>query len=403
MTQTSKRTSTSTKKTTSRTSGTTAPRTKAKTKARTKASGRTGTPGRAKKTPLVVAVTGAAGYVGGRLIADLCADERVERVLGFDVEAPSYKHRKFVFDEIDVRNATLRSRFQGVDAVVHLAFIMDPIKDEAKMRDVNLNGSQNVFRAAAEAGVQKVVYTSSSVVYGAHPDNDVPLNEDSPLRANLDFSYPAHKLEVEYVVKEIREEFPKLGFVVFRPAIVFGPHANNAWSHQLESPVIFGIKGYAPPFQFVHEDDVTRALAFGVFEDIDGPYNLAAQGWLERDQIIDVVGRRSVLLGEARAFSVADRMWSRGLAEAPPGMLHYVMHPWVMSVDKLTAAGFTCSKSNLEALQDTVAQNGDYLRLGRNRFTKSSVAAGAAAGAGVVGTLALVRSARSRTRSGAGK
>jgi nucleoside-diphosphate-sugar epimerase len=356
-----------------------------------------------KSKPLVVAVTGAAGYIGSRLIQDLCADERIGRVLGFDLQAPSYKHPKFVFDQIDVRNATLRSRFSGVDVVVHLAFIMDPIKDEGLMRDVNLNGSHNVFRAAGDAGVKKVVYTSSSVVYGAHPDNDFPLTEESPLRANLDFSYPAHKLEVEYVVKEVREEYPDLGFVVFRPAIVFGPHVDSAWSHQIEAPVIFGIKGYAPPLQFVHEDDVTDALAFAVFESLDGAYNLAPEGWLERDEIVEIIGRRSVQISEARAFSIADRMWSRGLAEAPAGMLHYVMHPWVMSVDKLARAGFRCSRSAREALEATVEGSRNYVRLGRNRMSRTSVAAGAAAGAGMVGTIALLRSARSRSRAAAGK
>ena len=345
---------------------------------------------------LTVALTGAAGYVATGLIEELCADDRIERVLGFDVHPSKARHPKFVFDEVDVRNPALEARFQGVDVVIHLAFIMDPIKDEALMRDVNLNGSQNVFRCAANAGVRKIVYTSSATAYGAHPDNDVPLTEDSPLRANLDFSYPAHKLEVEYVVKEVRREFPDVAFTLFRPAIVFGPHADNAWSHLLEMPVIFGIRGYTPPFQFVHEDDVHAALVFAVFNDLDGAYNLAPEGWLEREEVLEVVGRRTVDLPEARVFALADRLWSAGLAEAPPGMLHYVMHPWVMSVDKLAAAGFKCARSNREALEDTVARTNDYYRLGHNRTKKQNVAVGAAAGLGLVGTVAAVRSARSR-------
>ena len=345
---------------------------------------------------LVVAVTGAAGYVGGRLIEELCSDRRIERVVGFDVRSPSFEHAKFVFDEIDIRNPAVKGRLQGVDVVVHLAFVMDPIKDEGLMRDVNVNGSHNVFKSAVDAGVSKIVYTSSATAYGAHPDNDVPLTEDSPLRANLDFSYPAHKLEVEYIVKEIRQEFPKVTFTVFRPAIVFGPHADNAWSHLLEMPVIFGIRGYTPPFQFVHEDDVRAALTFAVLEDVDGVYNLAPSGWLERDQVIEVVGRPTLDLSESRAFSLADRLWSSGLAEAPPGMLHYVMHPWVIAPDKLAAAGFSCSKTNLEALQQTVSRTREYVRLGRNRTKKGNVAVGAAAGLGLVGTLAALRSVRAR-------
>ena len=345
---------------------------------------------------LTVALTGAAGYVGSGLIEDLCSDERVSRVLGFDVRPSSVRHPKFVFDEVDVRNPALEARLDGVDVVIHLAFIMDPIKDEALMRDVNLNGSQNVFRCAATAGVRKIIYTSSATAYGAHPDNDVPLTEDSPLRANLDFSYPAHKLEVEYVVKEIRGEFPDVTFTLYRPAIVFGPHVDNAWSHQLEMPVIFGVRGYEPPFQFVHEDDVHEALLFAVFNELDGAYNLAPEGWLEQQEILEVVGRPSLEIGEARAFALADRMWSTGLGEAPAGMLHYVMHPWVMSVEKLAQAGFTCSKSSRQALEDTVARTGAYVRLGRNRTKKKNVAVGAGAGLGLLGTAAAVRSVRSR-------
>ena len=345
---------------------------------------------------LTIAVTGAAGFVGSGLIHELCLDDRIERVLGFDVRPPATRHPKFVFDEVDIRNPALESRFQGVDVVVHLAFIMDPIRDEVLMRDVNLNGSQNVFRCAAQAGVSKIVYTSTAVAYGAHPDNDIPLTEESPLRANLDFSYPAHKLEVEYVLKEMRREFPDLTFTVFRPAIVFGPNADNAWSHQLEMPILFRIRGYAPPFQFVHEDDVRAALVFAVFNDLDGAYNLAAEGWLGADEMKEMIGRPTFEISEARAFAMVDKMWAAGLGEAPPGMLHYVMHPWVMSVEKLAAAGFKCARSNREALEATLSRTREYIRLGHNRTKRTNVAVGAAAGLGLVGTFAALRSVRSR-------
>ena len=351
----------------------------------------------ARKTrPRTVAVTGAAGYIAGRLIEALCSDDRIDRVLGFDLREPDWSHDKFVFDEVDVRNPALKSRFEGVDVVVHLAFIMDPIKDEPLMRDVNVHGSQNVFRCAGQAGVKKLVYTSSATVYGAHPDNDVPLTEDSPLRANLDFSYPAHKLEVEYVVREFREEFPNVKMTVFRPAIVFGPNVDNAWSHALELPVLFGVKGYSPPIQFVHEDDVADALQFAVFEDLDGYFNLAAEGWLEAADALGIIGRRRLELSEASAFSLLDRLWDRGWADAPAGMLHYIMHPWVVSSDRLAEAGFKARKTNEEALAETASGLRSYVRVGRRRLKKKEVAVGAAAGLGVIGTVAAYKTARSR-------
>lgn len=349
---------------------------------------------------LTVAITGAAGYVGTEVAKMLCSDDRVDRVLGFDVApAPRFGDARFIYDSIDVRNPGLQARFEGVDVVLHLAFIMDPIKDETHMRDVNVNGSQNVFRCAGTAGVGKIIYTSSGTAYGAHPNNDIPLDEESPLRANLDFSYPAHKLEVEYVVREFRTEFPDVRFVTFRPAIVFGPHVDNAWSHLLETPVLLSIQGHEPPMQFVHEQDVASALCFAVFEDLDGAYNLAAEGWLEHEELLAVVDKREVKLPEPLAFALQERLWGMGMAEAPAGMLHYVMHPWVLATGKLSTAGFKCRYSNLEALSEVAMTTRNKVRLGGFRVTKTALRGGAAAGLGVAGGLVAWGRMRKASRS----
>lgn len=348
------------------------------------------------KSPRVVAVTGASGYIARRLINSLCTEEWVGRVLGFDVVEPDFSHPKFVFDHVDVRNPAIESRLKGTDVVVHLAFVMDPVKDEGVMRDVNVNGSQNVFRSAARAGVRRIVYTSSATVYGAHPDNDVPLVEDSPLRANLDFSYPAHKLEVEYVIKEFRDDFPDVAVTVFRPAIVYGPHVDNAWSHILEMPVVWGVKGFRPPFQFIHEDDVAAALLFAIENELDGPYNLAPNDWMASDDILAVVGRKRVELPEPAAFSLAERLWSMNLVEAPAGMLHYVMYPWVVSPEKLQSAGFKCAFSTSDALNATVAHTKGFVRVGRARVRTSDLRRGGLAAAGMVGAAVALRALRPR-------
>ena len=347
---------------------------------------------------LKVAVTGASGYIATRLINSLLADTDVDLVLGFDVRPPEISDKRFVFDQVDVRAPSLEARLGGIDVLVHLAFIMDPIADENEMRDVNVNGSQNVFRAAGKAGVRKVIYTSSATVYGAHPDNPVPLTEEAPLRANLDFSYPAHKLEVEYVVREFKEEFPKAIMTVFRPAIVFGPNVDNAWSHAMESPVLFAVQGYKPPFQFVHENDVARALGFAVKEDLNGAYNLSPDGWLEADEVLAILKRKRVDLPEPFAFSLAERLWSMGLAEAPAGMLHYVMHPWVVSPKKLQDAGFTCEHSSAETFREVATRLRGRVRVGNRSLRRDRLIAGAAA-ASLLGAIFATRRARRRWKA----
>jgi nucleoside-diphosphate-sugar epimerase len=343
--------------------------------------------------PLTVAVTGAAGYLASRLIRGLIAEERIGRILGFDVRDPEIHAAKFVFDLVDVRNPELRRRFEGVDIVVHLAFIMDPLQDERHMRDVNVNGSHNVFEAAAAAGVRKIVYTSSATVYGAHADNDVPLTEDSPLRANLDFSYPAHKLEVEYLVRDFREQHPGIVFTLFRPAIVFGANVDNAWSHVMEMPVLPLAQGHHPPMQFVHEEDVADALAFAVMNDLDGPFNLAPEGWMDSHEVLALVGRRRLDLSEPTLYRLADIMWRLGLAEAPAGIVHYVTHPWVVSGTKLAAKGFSPRRSNPEALGETVERARGKVRIGRKRYATSRLARGAA-GLGAAAALGVIAARR---------
>lgn len=350
----------------------------------------------ASKQKLTVAVTGASGYIGTRLVRLLDEDDRVDRILGFDTRRPRATSQKLIFDEVDVRSEAIGPRLAGVDVVVHLAFIMDPIKDESQMRDVNVNGSQNVFRAAGKAGVKKIVYTSSAVAYGAHPDNDVPLTEESALRANLDFSYPAHKLEVEYVLKEVKREFPDLKMVVLRPTIVFGPETDNAWSHVLESPVLLGVSGHRPPMQFIHEEDVAAATFFATTELDEGYFNVAADGWLEIDEIIAMLGRRRVEVPEPIAFALMERMWRLGWTDAPAGMMHYLMHPWVVSNAKLTEAGFKPKHSNEEALAAVIDRTRDHVRVAGTRLRRKDLSKLALASAGVVGGAIAVRALRHR-------
>ncbi|HEX2296371.1 MAG TPA: NAD-dependent epimerase/dehydratase family protein [Actinomycetota bacterium] len=345
-----------------------------------------------------VAITGCSGYIGTRLVERLASDESIRTIVGLDVHPPRTRHPKLVFDEVDVRSPALAARLAGVDCVVHLAFVTGAGRagDETQMRDVNVNGSQNVFKSAARAGVRRLVYTSSATVYGAHPDNEVPLTEESPLRANLDFSYAAHKLEVEYVLRELRDELSETHLIVLRPATVLGPHADSPWSHLLEQPVLFGVAGHMPPLQVVHEDDVARALHWAVTTSEQGTFNLAAEGWLEGPEAVALSGRRVRFLPEPVAFGLAERMWRLGISEVPPGYLHYAMHPWVVSTDKLAAAGFTCERGHAETLDETVAAaRGDRaVRIGTRRVRRGDLLRGAAAGLGLAGAALALRSRR---------
>ncbi len=341
----------------------------------------------------VVAVTGIAGYIGRHLLARLEAMPEVTRVIGVDVEEP-LGSPKLEFHQLDVRDARLAKVFVGADIVVHLAFKLDPIRDEDRMRSINVDGTRNVLDAVAATGVRKLVYPSSATVYGARPDNDVPLGEESPVRPNTDFAYAMHKLETERLVEAFRAAHPDVLVTVFRSAVVFGPNVDNFLSRVLEAPRLLTVSGYEPPFQVVHEEDFVDALALAIQRDIPGVYNLAADGWLEHAEVLALSGKKRAAVPEEVAFSMADRLWRSGLSIAPPAELHFVMHPWALDNTKLRAAGWTPKHSNRETLIETVESHRPWVAFGRARVRRTTLARGAAVSLGAVAALAVVRRAR---------
>lgn len=345
-----------------------------------------------------VAVTGVGGAVGRRLVAALDERDDVERIVGLGLRAPAgLSGPKLDFRAGDVRDADLGALFAGADVAVHLASEHDPPRDEAARHAINVEGARAVARAAASAGVGKLVLLSSALVYGAHPDNDLPLTEDSPLRANPHYDEAEHAVEVEEWLWPWAQAHPDLTVTVLRPSTLAGPGATSALTRLLEAPRFPAIKGHKPPMQFTHTDDLASALAHVIEHELSGAYNVTSEGWLSFDEVTALIDRRLVELPEEVAFSSTERLWELGLGYAPPGQLHYLMHPWVLSVDKLLATGWRPRHSNRDALAALVAEHADWLRVPGLRLRRSMLRGGVAAtGAALGAALLLLRVWRHR-------
>lgn len=341
-----------------------------------------------------VAITGVGGLVGRHLVARLEARGDVGRIVGLDVAEP-LRHplpsTRLELRSADVRDPALTRHLEGCDVVVHLAFIMDQLDDLGTMRDVNVAGTQNVFEAAAQAGVGKIVYTSSGTVYGAHPDNDFPLTEDSPLRGNPDFPYVEHKLEVERWLRPWAREHDDVAVTVLRPGVIAGTNVNNSWVRQLlEFPRYISVKGYRPPWQFSHVEDVAAALEHAVLSGLRGAYNVASEGWLSFEEMLDITDQKPLEIPEELAYTAADRLWRFGFAEGPPGALPYLMHPWVMSVERLLESGWRPRHTNREALRELHEDHKGYVVVRRGRrLRKRRLALAAGLGGGILAAVAL--------------
>ncbi|HEX6312742.1 MAG TPA: NAD-dependent epimerase/dehydratase family protein [Acidimicrobiia bacterium] len=341
---------------------------------------------------VTVAVTGASGLVGQRLLPRL-ADDGAERLVGLDVRDPRRRVRGLEFHRIDVARAELKPVLEGVEVLVHLAGIVDPIPDEALMARVNVDGTRRVLEAAAAVGVRKVVRVSPSSVYGAWANNTVPLTEDAPLRPNPGYSPAVQAAEVERLLAEWGDEHPAVTVTTLRAAPVLGPGAERLPSRLLLGRPSVRVRGASAPVQALHVDDLVAALVLAVSRDLPGVFNAAADGWLAHDDVRSLLPRPLLPPLPAELWArVLRRLWQSGLGDVPPGVVPYLQHPWVIANDRLEAAGWRPRHTNEEAILEGL----DSLPASRSAGRYLALAGAAAVFGGLAGVLLRRRSRRRR-------
>ena len=344
-----------------------------------------------------VAVTGVAGFLGQRLLHRLEAEPDVDRIIGLDLREPARRSAHLELHRVDIAGHDLKPLLEGVDVLVHLAAIVDPIGDEALMQRVNIEGTRRVLDAAAAVGVRKIVRLSTTAAYGAWGTNPLPLTEDAPLRPNPGFDTAVHAAEVERLLAEWQLDHPTVTITTLRAAPILGAGAHHLWARLFTSATRVRVRGASPPFQVVHVDDVVRALTLVVREDHAGVLNVAADGWLNAEDLDALIPRPLVpALPADLARRVLARMWSSGVGDVPPTVVPYLMFPWVVASDRLQALGWAPVHTNEETVLETV----DSRPPSRIPSVRTiAIAAGVAAAGVATGlTLELLRRRRKRSR-----
>ena len=325
-------------------------------------------------------ITGGSGYIGSRLVERLAAGGEGERILICDVRPPRVFRPGVEYRRVDVRDATaVREAVAGErpDALVHLAFILNPMHDEALMYEIDVGGTHNVLEACSEAGVEQVLVTSSSTAYGAFPDNPVPLTEDHPVRGVPEFEYARDKAESDRLCQLWALRHPDRVMTIVRPCIVFGPSVDNylvrLWTRQ-PFQADFGLPD--PGIQFVHEDDVVEALSVLLSGRHSGAFNVAGEGVMSTEECASIVGlpRRRVPLRAMRRLSAA--MWRLHASEAPPGSLDFALYPWLVSNEKLKReTGWQPRYSSRETFEITMRAHGKLADAGPSAAVPTPAAA----------------------------
>ena len=323
---------------------------------------------------LTVAVTGPTGTFGSGLVPQLEADRRIGRVLGmarsrFDPAERGWT--KMEYRQGDVRDpAALADAFRDADVVVHLAFLVAGGASRATLRAVNVDGTLNTFRAAAEAGVRRFVYASSVAAYGFHRDNPVGMTEDWPTRPAARLFYAREKAELEHRLDEEAAKHPAPALYRLRPPIVVGPHAIGGKSllprlpglpaelrRLRRSPVPVPVLAPTVPFQLVHEDDVGQALLrCAVGDGPAGAYNIAADGVLTGADVAREFGFLPIPVPAGAAQTAA--MVAARAPFLPPAAqwVEALSHPAIMDTAKARKQlGWQPRYTALEALRSTLS------------------------------------------------
>lgn len=292
-----------------------------------------------------IAITGSSGYCGRYFISQVRQRAPGVRILGLDM-APAQSDTPDEFRRIDTRDPQLGDALRefAPDTVVHMAFIVNETHSQAYMRDVNVNGSRNVFAAVKQLQPQRFLYYSSMVAFGAWPDNPVPMEEDWKLRARTDFRYSADKTELEADIAQLAADHPDVAVSWIRPCMVLGQGTKNYISNYvLRSLVVLLPDGADSLAQFVHEEDVARATWAVLHNNGRGPFNVCPDDWMTWSEIAKLRGRMAVkvplwlsrwAVQTYRLLRLPETMLP-GMA-SPPGLLNFIRHPWVGKSKRLT-------------------------------------------------------------------
>ncbi|MBN1105449.1 MAG: SDR family oxidoreductase [Deltaproteobacteria bacterium] len=245
-----------------------------------------------------VLVTGAGGYIGSLLMETMAAAARgLGAIVALDFrEIPPVQRLPGVhYVTADIRSPELGAIFMEYRprVVVHLASIVTPGKksDRAFEYAVDVEGTENVLKSCLEAGVEKIIVTSSGASYGYHPDNPERISETDPLRGNPEFAYSDHKRLVEEMLRRYREGYPELKQLILRPGTILGKTTSNQITALFEKPFILGVRGAAIPFVFIWDRDVVACIMKGIHEGVTGIYNLAGDGVLSMKEIAALLGK----------------------------------------------------------------------------------------------------------------
>jgi UDP-glucose 4-epimerase len=324
-----------------------------------------------------VVVIGATGNVGTSVLDALADEPAVESVLGLARRTPARTWPKATFAAVDITRDELTPHFRGADCVIHLAWLIQPSREESVTYATNVDGSQSVFNATAAAGVPALVYASSVGAYSPGP-KDRAVDESWPTGGIPSSFYSRHKAAVERLLDGFEADHPGMRVVRLRPGLIFkreaasgvrrlfaGPLLPTPLLRPPLIPVVPRVRGLR--FQAVHSLDVADAYRRAAIDpNARGAYNIAADPVLDPDELARLLDARPVPVSPRLLRAAAKASWKLHLQPSSPGWIDMALGVPILDTTRAhNELGWQPRRSGGEALLELI----DGMRKGTGEDT----------------------------------
>ena len=241
-----------------------------------------------RKKPTMM-VTGAAGSLARQVIRRLREHVNIvavdfRRRVRIDSKTPTYQGDPTRRDFEDV------FRNHDISAVIHLGRMESDEMNAERRYNANVLGTQRLFRLCSQYGVKQIIVMSTFYVYGASPYNPALLGEDAPLKASGLTMDLIDSVELENLAAVALWKHPELHLTVLRPCHIAGPRVRNTMSTLLDRAVAPVLAGFSPMMQFMHVEDMARAIVMSFEQNKPGIYNVAPSEWLGYQDVLQRCG-----------------------------------------------------------------------------------------------------------------
>jgi UDP-glucose 4-epimerase len=287
-----------------------------------------------------VVITGASGNVGTSLLAAMERDPAVDEIVGLARRLPRISFAKTTWERADVTKSDLTGIFEGADVVIHLAWLIQPSRDERLTHRVNVHGSARVFDAVARAQVPALVYASSVGAYAPGPSAQA-VDESWPTTGVQSSFYARHKAEVERLLDGFEAANPAVRTVRLRPALIFKGEAASEIRRLFMGPLLpspllrrewLAVLPYPRGLrtQAVHSLDVGEAYRLAATRPVHGAFNIAADPVLDARVLQAALAARTLELPGELVRAAAWLSWKLRLQATSPGWLDMGMQTPIM-------------------------------------------------------------------------